>query len=183
MKPWQALSDWPGSVGYVPQLVSLSGKTVRDFLTMGYRNEEIPDEVLWSSLKTAQIEQFVTELPGGLDSEIGEQGNKLSGGQKQRLGIARALVTQPKLIILDESTSALDSITEQEISNAINNLKKSRTIIVIAHRLSTVRNADRVAYLVDGQIKSIGSFDEVRRNVPELEQIILSSNIAEISEV
>ncbi len=183
MKPWQALSDWPGSVGYVPQLVSLSGKTVRDFLTMGYRNEEIPDEVLWSSLKTAQIEQFVTELPRGLDSEIGEQGNKLSGGQKQRLGIARALVTQPKLIILDESTSALDSITEQEISNAINNLKESRTIIVIAHRLSTVRNADRVAYLVDGQIKSIGSFDEVRRNVPELEQIILSSNIAEISEV
>lgn len=182
MAPLEVLNKWPGSVGYVPQQVSLSGKTVRNFLTMGYQNEEIPDDLLWRSLATAQIEQFVTELPRGLDSDIGEQGNKLSGGQKQRLGIARALVTQPRLIILDESTSALDSITEKEISDAVNNLKGSRTIIVIAHRLSTVRNADRVAYLVDGEIKSIGSFDEVRRSVPELEQIISSSNIAEISE-
>lgn len=183
MTPLQALNKWPGAVGYVPQQVSLSGKTVRNFLTMGFHNEEISDDLLWSSLKTAQIEQFVTDLPNGLDSEIGEQGNKLSGGQKQRLGIARALVTHPRLIILDESTSALDSITELEISNAINNLKGSRTIIVIAHRLSTVRTADRVAYLVDGEISSLGTFNEVRRGVPELEQIILSSNIGQISEI
>lgn len=180
LSPSQVLNDWPGAVGYVPQQVSLSGKTVRDFLTMGFQNEEISDNLLWSSLTTAQIEKFVSELPEGLDSEIGEQGNKLSGGQKQRLGIARALVTQPKLIILDESTSALDSITELEISNAISNLRGSRTLIVIAHRLSTVKNADRVAYLVDGEIKSLGSFDEVRRSVPELEKIISSSNIGQV---
>lgn len=181
--PSQVLNDWPGAVGYVPQQVSLSGNTVRDFLTMGFQNEEISDNLLWSSLTTAQIEKFVSELPEGLDSEIGEQGNKLSGGQKQRLGIARALVTQPKLIILDESTSALDSITELEISKAISNLRGSRTLIVIAHRLSTVKNADRVVYLVDGEIKSLGSFDVVRRSVPELEQIILSSSMGQISEL
>ena len=183
LPPSQVLNDWPGAVGYVPQQVSLSGNTVRDFLTMGFQNEEISDNLLWNSLTTAQIEKFVSELPEGLDSEIGEQGNKLSGGQKQRLGIARALVTQPKLIILDESTSALDSITELEISNAISNLRGSRTLIVIAHRLSTVKNADRVAYLVDGEIKSLGSFDQVRRSVRELEEIILSSNIGQISEL
>lgn len=177
LSPADALAKWPGAIGYVPQQVSLSGKTVREFLTLGFAHGEIPDDLLWNSLEIAQIKSFVTHLDFGLDSEIGEQGNRLSGGQKQRLGIARALVSQPKLIILDESTSSLDSITEQEISKAISELKGTRTIVVIAHRLGTVRNADRVVYVEDGQIKSQGSFDQIRNSIPEVEQIVLNSNL------
>jgi ABC-type multidrug transport system fused ATPase/permease subunit len=177
LPPAEALIKWPGAVGYVPQQVSLSGITVRDFLTLGFEHGDIPENLLWNSLETAQLKSFVSQLEFGLDSEIGEQGNRLSGGQKQRLGIARALVSQPKLIILDESTSSLDSITEQEISRAISELKGSRTIVVIAHRLGTVRNADRVIYLEEGQIKAEGTFDQIRESIPEIEQIISNSNL------
>jgi ABC-type multidrug transport system fused ATPase/permease subunit len=118
----------------------------------------------------AQLSDFVLNLPLGLDTFIGERGIKLSGGQRQRLGIARAMFTKPKLLVLDEATSALDAQTELAVSAGINNLKGSVTVVTVAHRLSTVRNAEKVLYLEYGKIIASGTFDEVRRAVPNFDQ-------------
>jgi ABC-type multidrug transport system fused ATPase/permease subunit len=120
-------------------------------------------------LAKASLLDFVVSLPQGLDTPVGERGTKLSGGQRQRLGIARALFTHPKLLVLDEATSALDGETELDISNAINSLKGETTVILIAHRLSTVRDADSVYYLENGMIKAYGTFEYVRSKVPDFD--------------
>ena len=121
-------------------------------------------------MKFAELEDVVQELPNGIDTEIGERGVKLSGGQRQRLGIARALFSQPKLLVLDEATSSLDAETELRVSKAIQNLKGKVTVIVIAHRLSTVRKADCVYYLNQGKIHASGSFEDVRKISPEFDK-------------
>ena len=105
-----------------------------------------------------------------LDLQIGEAGSKLSGGQKQRLGIARALITEPKILVMDESTSSLDGETENNLTNAIISLKGKTTLILIAHRLSTVRNADKIVYMEDGNVTASGSFNEVREKVPDFDK-------------
>jgi ABC-type multidrug transport system fused ATPase/permease subunit len=128
------------------------------------------DELVWSALEMAQLSDLVRNLPEGLDTQVGERGARISGGQRQRLGIARALFTKPKLLVLDEATSSLDGQTEANISEAIQTLKGSVTIVMIAHRLSTVRNADLVVYLEEGRILSQGSFDHVRTSVPNFDQ-------------
>jgi ATP-binding cassette, subfamily B, bacterial PglK len=112
---------------------------------------------------------FVDSLPSGLDSRAGERGSKLSGGQRQRLGIARALYTNPKLLILDEATSSLDGQTEADISDSINALKGEVTVVIVAHRLSTIRKADRVVYLENGRLIATGSVNEVRAQVPNFD--------------
>ena len=109
-------------------------------------------------------------MPSKLDTYIGDNGSKLSGGQKQRLGIARALITEPKILVMDESTSSLDGETENNLTNAIISLKGKTTLILIAHRLSTVRNADKIIYMEDGQIIASGSFNEVRERVPDFDK-------------
>jgi ABC-type multidrug transport system fused ATPase/permease subunit len=111
----------------------------------------------------------VQTLPDGIDTEVGPRGSKLSGGQRQRLGIARAMFTQPKLLILDESTSALDAQTELLVSEAISSIPYEITILIIAHRLSTVRFANQVIYLEAGNIAASGTFEEVRRKVPDFD--------------
>jgi ABC-type multidrug transport system fused ATPase/permease subunit len=113
---------------------------------------------------------FVNQLPQQLDTQVGEGGAKMSGGQRQRLGIARAMFTCPKLLILDEATSSLDGEIEAAISNSINALRGSSTIITIAHRLSTVRNADVVIYMAEGKIIEVGTFAQVRTNVPDFDR-------------
>ena len=113
---------------------------------------------------------LVNNEPEGLDFVAGDHGSKLSGGQQQRLGIARALITNPRLIVLDEATSSLDSVTEFEITKAISLLRGKTTVITIAHRLSTVREADVVIYLEDGNIVASGTFEEVRSRVPNFEK-------------
>jgi len=118
----------------------------------------------------AQLKVFVQSLPNHLDSQVGERGTRISGGQKQRLGIARAMFTKPKLLVLDEATSSLDGQTESDIADAIQALKGIVTVVMIAHRLSTVRDADKVIYLDRGKILSIGSFQEVRSEVPEFDR-------------
>jgi ABC-type multidrug transport system fused ATPase/permease subunit len=118
----------------------------------------------------AQLSDLVRNLPEGLDTQVGERGAKISGGQRQRLGIARAMFTKPKMLVLDEATSALDGQTEADISDAIQRLKGSTTVIMIAHRLSTVRNADLVLYMDSGRITSRGSFEEVRKAVPDFDR-------------
>jgi len=120
-----------------------------------------------SALKVAHLDQFVANLPLGIDTQVGERGAKVSGGQRQRLGIARAMFTRPRLLVLDEATSSLDGETEASISEAIQAMRGSITVILIAHRLSTVRNADIVVYLSEGKVLATGSFDEVRKAVPD----------------
>ena len=118
-------------------------------------------------MEIANLIDFVNSLPEGINSQVGEHGAKLSGGQRQRLGIARAMFTNPKLLVLDEATSSLDSETEDAVSSAIHSLKGSVTVILIAHRLSTAREANMVLYMSNGEIVGRGSFEEVRRLIPE----------------
>ena len=129
----------------------------------------MPDNIIWESLRIAQLESWVHEKPSGLDFEVGSRGSSLSGGQRQRLGIARALLTKPKLIILDEATSSLDGKTEADIGDAIQALRGTTTVVLIAHRLSTVRQADQVIYMENGNIQCMGTFNEVRNLVPNFE--------------
>ena len=169
MRPLDAVSKWPGAISYVPQDVALSNGTIRENLAMGYPINVATDEICWDALRVAQLETFVQNLPLGLETHIGERGTKISGGQRQRLGIARAMLTKPKLLVLDEATSSLDGQTESDISDAIAQLQGSVTIVMIAHRLSTVRNADQVIYMDKGKILARGTFEEVRKSVPDFD--------------
>ena len=144
--------------------------TIKSNVCLGFNSEDIPDEYVWNSLALARLEEFVRKLPKGLETKIGDGEKGLSGGQRQRLGIARALFTRPQLLVLDEATSALDGETESSISQAINSLKGQVSVILIAHRLSTVRSADKVIYMQDGKILASGTFEEVRKAVPDFDR-------------
>jgi ABC-type bacteriocin/lantibiotic exporter with double-glycine peptidase domain len=128
----------------------------------------VPDEVIIELLRDVQLEEFLT-MPGGIHSSTGERGSKLSGGQKQRIGLARALFTNPKLLVLDEATSALDATTEKKITSFLTSIKGTLTIIVIAHRLSTVKDADKVIYMKGGRVLGEGPFEELRGRIPEFD--------------
>jgi ABC-type multidrug transport system fused ATPase/permease subunit len=167
MSPRAAYSKWPGAVSYVPQDSPVINGTIRENLGLGYPVDEIIDQYCWESLKTARLEDFVRSLPQLLDTHVGDRGTRLSGGQRQRLGIARALITRPKLLILDEATSSLDGVTESEISDALRGLRGEITLIVIAHRLSTVVGADKIYFMEDGVVKGVGTFEELKANYPE----------------
>lgn len=167
--PGDAIKRWPGSISYVPQDVAIIDGTIRENICMGFRVGQISDAQLWKALENARLLEFVKSLPGGLDSEIGDKGSKISGGERQRIGIARALLSNPKLLVLDEATSSLDGGTEAEISESIQLIKGKVTVVMIAHRLSTVRNSDQVMYLDSGRSLIIGSFDEVRQKIPNFD--------------
>ena len=169
LEPTAATAKYHGAISYVPQDIIVFNGTIGNNVAMGYEFEPRDTEHIMSALTRAQLDDLVAELPLGIDSQVGERGSKLSGGQRQRLGIARALYTNPKLIILDEATSALDGETEAKISASLNALKGKSTVIVIAHRLSTIRNADKVIYMNAGKIEKIGTFEEVRAAVPDFE--------------
>ena len=161
---------WPGAISYVPQDVMISNGTIRSNITLGFPDSEATNKLVDDAIVTAQLVEFVNSLPDGENTKVGDRGSSLSGGQRQRLGIARALFTKPKLLVLDEATSALDGETEANISAAIGALKGDVTVILIAHRLSTVRDADKVVYLEGGQIIAEGTFDEVRNSVPNFDR-------------
>lgn len=167
--PLETIETWPGAIAYVPQDVSISNGTFRENVALGFPKNPTHEPLVRNSLSKASLLSFVLELPLGLDTPVGERGTRISGGQRQRLGIARALFTQPRLLVLDEATSALDGETELDISNAINALRGETTVILIAHRLSTVRNADQVFYLENGEIRAFGTFEEVRSKVPDFD--------------
>ena len=122
---------------------------------------EVTDEKIKEVIKAANLTEFIESLPQGLDTIVGEHGGKLSGGQRQRISIARALIRDPRVIVLDEATSALDSISEREIQKALNNLTKNRTTFIVAHRLSTIRNADRIAVINGGRCVEYGTYEEL----------------------
>jgi len=167
LTPLETISNFPGAIAYVPQDVQISNGTIRSNICLGFEISDVKDEFIWSSLEKAQLSDFVSTLPKKLDSNIGDKGSKLSGGQRQRLGIARALVTNPKLLVLDEATSSLDGETELNISEAVTNLRGQVTVLLIAHRLSSIRECDQIFYLEDGEIKAKGNFNEIRNLIPD----------------
>lgn len=170
VSPKEAIYKWPGGISYLPQNPYLFNGTIRENVCSGYEKSQISEAEIWRALRVAQLEKFVLSLNNSLDTYIGDQGNKLSGGEKQRLGIARAILTKPKLLVMDEATSSLDSQTELEITKALTELKKDTTIILIAHRLSTTRSMDKIVYLEAGKITAIGTFSEVREKVPDFDK-------------
>jgi ABC-type multidrug transport system fused ATPase/permease subunit len=168
--PLNAIKLWPGAIGYVPQDVMISNGTIRQNVCLGYAINDVSDGDVWQALEVAQLAEFIRELPEGLDTPVGDRGTKLSGGQRQRLGIARAMFTKPKLLVLDEATSSLDGTTEANISEAVHNLKGGVTIVMIAHRLSTVKESDVIHYMANGTLKMSGTFEELRRSIPEFDK-------------
>ena len=147
------LHAWHKIVGYIPQTIYLIDDTIRANIAFGVAPEEIDDEEIWRALREAQLEDFVKDQPEGLDTNIGSMGVKLSGGQRQRVGIARALYRNPQILILDEATSALDTETETAVMEAIDSLAGTKTMIIIAHRLTTIRNCDLIYEVRDGKVE------------------------------
>ena len=169
VNPLEACERWPGAIAYVPQDVVITAGTVRQNVGLGYPPHNASDELVLNSLRIANLEHFVMVLEKKLETQVGEKGAKFRGGQRQRLGIARALFTNPGLLVFDEATSALDAETEETVSNAIQSLRGKTTIILIAHRLSTVRSADQVIYLDQGKVIAYGTFESVRLEVPDFD--------------
>jgi ATP-binding cassette subfamily C protein len=178
LTPLSAFARWPGAVAYVPQNINIMNATIRENISQGYELDPADEVRVWNSLRVAHLDDFVKSLPQGVDTHVGEFGNQLSGGQRQRLGIARALFTSPKLLILDEATSALDGETESLISQTIKELKGKCTVILIAHRLSSVMNADKVVFVDNGKITAEGTFSEVRKLSPDFEKQVKLMGIA-----
>lgn len=169
MTPVEVINRWPGAISYVPQEVSINKGSIRQNVAMGFSELQDSDFRIHEALEKAQLLELINHENQNIDSIVGESGNSLSGGQKQRLGIARALFTNPKLLFMDEATSALDGQTENNISTSIRSLHGEVTVIVIAHRLSTVISADKVAYLENGKLLAFDTFENVRQQVPDFD--------------
>jgi ABC-type multidrug transport system fused ATPase/permease subunit len=163
LAPVDAIKKWPGSIGYVPQDVFIENSTVKENICLGFDPKTVSDQLVWDALKLADLSEFIEGLDGQLSYKISDAGKNLSGGQRQRLGIARALLTKPKIVIFDEATSALDAETENRVSESIMKLTGDCTVIFIAHRLSVVRSADMIYYLDKGKIINQGTFEELRK--------------------
>lgn len=153
------LRSYRSNIAVVPQMPILFSGTIRENITYG--QDEISDESLMEVIRSADLEDLISQLPDGVDTMVTEHGSNLSGGQRQRISIARAFIRDPKILILDEATSALDSISEEKIRIATDNLIRKRTTLIVAHRLSTIKNADYIAVIGDGGLKEVGTYDEL----------------------
>jgi ABC-type multidrug transport system fused ATPase/permease subunit len=170
LPPCDAVRRWPGGIAYVPQDVMLVDDSVRANVALGLPGDVIDDDLVWDALRRAHLADDLRRLPDELDTQIGERGLRLSGGQRQRLGIARAMFTRPRLLVLDEATSSLDAETEHAITEMLGELKEDVTTVIIAHRLSTIRHVDHIVYLEDGKALAQGTFDEVCVRIPALQR-------------
>ncbi|MDP1604397.1 MAG: ABC transporter ATP-binding protein [Legionella sp.] len=155
------LRGWQDQIGYVPQSIYLTDDTLRRNVAFGVSEENIDDAAIARAIKAAQLEDFIESLPEGMNTLVGERGIRLSGGQRQRIGIARALYHDPAVLVLDEATSALDTLTEKGVMEAINALHGKKTLLIVAHRLSTVANCDRLYRMELGKIIEEGNFESV----------------------
>jgi ATP-binding cassette subfamily C protein len=162
----------PGVISYVPQNPGLVSGTIAENIALGVRAEDIDFEKIHKAVQAAFLEDFVADLPDGLHTSVGKQGDSLSGGQVQRLGLARALYEQPRLIILDEATSALDATSEAFVAKSLRNLGEDVTVVVIAHRLSTVQHSDVVFVVENGSVTASGSFSKLRKSVPMVAEYV-----------
>lgn len=151
MDIYKHLSQWHRQLGYIPQTIYLSDDTIRNNIAFGIAPSDIDDEKVYAALTKAQLTDFIHTLPEGLDTFVGDRGVRLSGGQRQRIGIARALYHDPAILILDEATSALDNETEQAVMDSIEKLRGEKTMLIIAHRLTTIKNADYIYEVTDGK--------------------------------
>ena len=167
------LSAWQKNIGYIPQSIYLADDTLRCNIAFGIPEKDIEDDKVLKALELAQIKDLASRMPEGLETILGEHGTRLSGGQRQRVGIARALYHDPQVLVMDEATSALDNITEKEITKAIESLKGDRTVIMIAHRLTTVENCDSLYLLKNGVVKDAGTYKELIDNNNEFRKMAL----------
>ena len=166
------LPGWRRRIGYVPQSIYLTDDTLKHNVALGVRDADIDQSAIQGAIHMAQLEDLVESQPAGLDAMVGERGIRLSGGQRQRIGIARALYLDPDILILDEATSSLDGATEQEISKAIDSVSREKTLIVIAHRMNTVRKCDRLLFLKDGRLSAMGTYEELMRDNADFRNMV-----------
>ena len=162
------LRGWQDQIGYVPQSIFLTDDTLRRNVAFGLPKDKIDDAAVRSAIRSAQLEEFVASLPDGMETVVGERGVRLSGGQRQRIGIARALYNNPDVLVLDEATSSLDTETEHGVMQAVQALQGDKTVIIVAHRLSTVEYCDRLYRLENAQIVDEGTFSEVTSRTKDL---------------
>lgn len=168
----QNIRSWQNNVGYVPQAASIIDDTVRANVAFFIPAKEVDDEKVWKALTLAQLDEFVRGLPEGLDTVLLENGDRLSGGQKQRIVLARALYHDPDVLVLDEPTSALDPQTEDDVRRAIETLAGSKTLIIIAHRINTLKHCDHLVMMENGHIKIAGTFTELSKNSEEFRNFV-----------
>ena len=168
----QNVGGWQSQIGYVPQSIFLSDDSISRNITLGIPDEEVRQEQVEFAAKVAGLHDFIQgELPDGYATSVGERGVRLSGGQIQRLGIARAIYQNPSVIFLDEATSALDSRTERQVMEGLKQQAEDRTVIIIAHRLTTVRFCDRIVVLDSAEIADIGNWDELMARSEVFQQL------------
>lgn len=166
------MGGWRSILGYIPQEIFLIDDTIHANIAFGVPADAVSEEQLWSALQSAQLDNFIRTLPLGLNTVVGERGVRLSGGQRQRLGIARALYSNPEVLIMDEATSALDNKTESDVMHTIQRLKKNRTFIIVAHRLSTVADCDCLYFLRNGSLEECGSFEELKQKCAGFSEMV-----------
>lgn len=171
-EPREYIASHPGAVGYVPQKPGLVSGTIKQNIALGVDESEVDEEAVWAAIQTSQLEDFVFSLPDGIESDLGANADSLSGGQKQRLGLARALYGKPKFLVLDEATSALDAQTEASVTESLAGLRGEVTVLVVAHRLSTVQRVDKAYVLESGKIMASGPFSKLRKEVPLIQSYI-----------
>lgn len=170
----ESLSAWQRNIGYIPQSIYLTDESLRCNIAYGLPEHEIDDRRVKQAVRLAQLESTVGNMPNGVDTMIGEHGTRISGGQRQRVGIARALYHDPQVLIMDEATSALDNITEKQITDAINAIKGDRTVVMIAHRLTTVEKCDVIYLMKGGAIVDSGSYEELVAGNEEFRKMAMS---------
>lgn len=171
------LGRWQACLGYVPQTVYLIDDSLRRNIAFGISEEQIDEACVERALELAQLSDFVASLPDGLDTFVGDRGTRLSGGQRQRVGIARALYYEPKVLVLDEATSSLDNEAESLIDSSIKQLSGDKTIVIIAHRLSTLRSCDRLIFMENGRVVDIDTFEELAQTNLKFKKLVELSKL------
>ncbi|MBF0512294.1 MAG: ATP-binding cassette domain-containing protein [Candidatus Omnitrophica bacterium] len=168
------LRAWQSKIGYIPQMIYLCDDTIKSNIGFGLDEKEIDEAKVWEALRLAQLEEFVRGLPLGINTVIGERGIRLSGGQRQRISIARALYHDPEILVMDEATAALDNETERDFMEALGGLSGGKTIIIIAHRLTTVQACDKIFFLKEGRLMAQGTYQELLQNCPQFRDMAQS---------
>lgn len=171
------LPNWRANLGFVPQEVFITLGDFADNIAFGDTAESVDHDALHSAIQRAQIESVVERFPLKIGAKLGQNGRRLSGGERQRVGIARALYGNPATLVLDEATAALDNVTERSVVQAIHALHDEVTVIVVAHRLSTVRDCDRILFLVGGRVAGLAPFDELVATVPEFADLVNAASL------